>query len=100
MVWLTNNLDEHYKRAVGIQIGNIGGIIASNVFLPSQAPRYPAGYGVALGLLLFCGIVCTGFSIGLRAENRRRDYRGDHPLNDLNNPSNIADGHSRFRFIL
>ena len=93
MIWLTNNLDRHYKRAVGIQIGNIGGIIASNVFLPSQAPRYPAGYGVALGLLLFCKIVCTGFSIGLRAENRRRD----HPLNDLNN---IGDSHSRFRFIL
>ena len=43
MIWLTNNLNGHYKRAVDIQIGNIEEIIGSNVFLPSQAPRYPAG---------------------------------------------------------
>lgn len=97
MIWLTNNLNGHYKRAVDIQIGNIEEIIGSNVFLPSQAPRYPAGYEVALGLLLCCGFVYIGFFIGLRAENRRRDYREDHPLNDLNN---IEDDHSRFRFIL
>jgi len=42
MIWLTNNLNGHYKRAVDIQIDNIEEIIDSNVFLLSQASRYSA----------------------------------------------------------
>ncbi len=42
MIWLINNLNEHYKRAVDIQIDNIEEIIDSNVFLLSQASRYSA----------------------------------------------------------
>lgn len=51
--WIGNNLAPSWKRAVGmallISIGNLGGAIGSNIFLSSQAPRYPLGYGLSVG---------------------------------------------------
>ncbi|KAI9813844.1 MAG: hypothetical protein M1827_003634 [Pycnora praestabilis] len=106
IVWLSNNMGGHYKRAFGaamqIGIGNCGGIIGSTVYLAKQAPKYPAGYGTALGMLLFGGILCTGFFLGLRAENKKRDrgerdYRLELPKEQL---ENLGDDHPEFRFTL
>ncbi|KAI6126502.1 MFS general substrate transporter [Pisolithus sp. B1] len=42
--WLANNLRGKYKRAVGMAIqvgmGNLGGVIASNIFQAQDEPRY------------------------------------------------------------
>ncbi|KAI9677626.1 MAG: hypothetical protein M1817_006581 [Caeruleum heppii] len=104
IVWLSNNMGGHYKRAFSsamqIGLGNIGGIIGSTIFLTKEAPRYRTGYGTALGLLLFCGLMCTVFFFGLSAENRKRD-RGerDHRLQrDQREVDNLGDDHPRFRF--
>ena len=55
IVWLANNLSGHYKRAVGLAIqvgfGNIGGIIASNIFETAEGPRFFLGYGLSLALM-------------------------------------------------
>jgi len=44
---LANNINGRYKRAVGLAlqgcIGNFGGIIASNIFLTKDQPRYMHG---------------------------------------------------------
>lgn len=96
----------HYKRSIAtamqIGIGNAGGIVASNVFIPSQSPRYPVGYGVSLGMLLMCGIMCTVFFFGLKAENCKRDtggrdYRFEEERDQLNN---MGDDHPDFRYTL
>ena len=106
MVWVSNNMGGHYKRAAGsafqIGLGNIGGIIGSTVFLSKQAPRYPTGYGTALGLLLFCGLMCTVFYFGLKAENARRDGGArDHKLQmSQEELENLGDDHPNFRFNL
>ena len=106
LVWLTINLGGHYKRAISLAlqvgVGNIGGIIASNVFVQSDAPRFHRGYRVSLAMLLFCGFTSTIFALGLVWENRKRD-RGerDHrlrlPEREL---SNLGDDDPRFRFVL
>ena len=58
IVWIANNLSGNYKRAVGLAIqvgfGNIGGIIASNIFNRDDAPLYTVGYGVSLAMIMFC----------------------------------------------
>jgi hypothetical protein len=76
LVWLSNNVAGHLKRSVApaiqIELGNIGGIVASNVFLTIQAPFYPLSYRMSLGLLLFAGVVATCFFFGLRHENKTR----------------------------
>lgn len=105
IVWLMNNLDGHYQRSVGaamqIGFGNLGGIVASNIFLTNEAPTYPVGFGTSLGLLWLCGLSCTAFLLGLRAENRIRD-RGERderlalPSEEL---QSLGDEHPRFRFV-
>lgn len=68
-----NNLDGKYERAIGLALqasmGNIGGIIASNIFQAKDEPRYTLGRESSLrpghvdALLRFYGMVvavCTG----------------------------------------
>nr|RBQ97623.1 hypothetical protein FVER53263_00125 [Fusarium verticillioides] len=54
LVWVSNNMAGHYKLGVAsamqVGFGNIGGIIASNIFVTTQAPTYPLGFGLGLGL--------------------------------------------------
>jgi hypothetical protein len=96
----------HYKRSIAtamqIGLGNAGGIVASNVFITNQSPRYPVGYGTSLAMLLICGFACTVFYFGLKAENRKRDrggrdYRFTDEREDL---SNMGDDHPDFRYTL
>lgn len=106
IVWMANNLSGHYKRAIGLAIqvgvGNIGGIIASNIFVSTQAPRYFVGYGVALAMLLFSGIMSTVFAIGLTVENKRRGEgkRDDRLQLEETILNNMGDDDPRFRFSL
>ncbi|KAE9377036.1 major facilitator superfamily protein [Stipitochalara longipes BDJ] len=103
-VWLNNNMGGHYKRAIAtalqIGLGNAGGIVASNVFITKQAPRYKTGYGTSLAMLLMCGVMCTVFFFGLKAENKKRDdggrdYRFEKEREEL---ENMGDDHPGFRF--
>ncbi|KAI9737320.1 MAG: hypothetical protein M1835_003286 [Candelina submexicana] len=106
IVWLANNMGGHYKRAFGsamqIGLGNIGGIIGSTIYMTKQAPRYYSGYGTAMGTLIFAGVLSTGFFLGLRAENKKRD-RGErnHRLEQSKELlENMGDDHPDFRFTL
>ncbi|ETI22443.1 hypothetical protein G647_06518 [Cladophialophora carrionii CBS 160.54] len=104
LVWLNNNVSGHYKRSVSsammIGFGNCGGIIASNMFLASQAPEYELGYGLGLGLVWVCVLSAVLFLFHIRRENRlrdqgRRDDRYDLPDDEKNN---LGDDHPAFRF--
>lgn len=106
VMWLLVNLAGDYKRAIGsafqIGFGNIGGTVASNIFITTQAPRFVMGYGVALGFVCVHAILATVFMAGLMRENHRRDrgerdYRLDLPTEDLNN---LGDDHPTFRFSI
>ncbi|KAL8719452.1 MAG: hypothetical protein Q9225_003541 [Loekoesia sp. 1 TL-2023] len=106
VVWLTSNLGGHYKRAIGsaIQVatGNMSGFVASNVFITSQAPRYPVGYGVALAMTVVAAAAATVLFLGLRRENRRRDCGGrDYRLQvSGEGGDDIGDDHPGFRYAL
>jgi len=102
IVWVNNTMSGHYKRSLSSAlmagIGNIGGIVASNIFIPAQAPGFKTGYGTALGLIWVCAITCTVFLCGLMLENRKRDKGGrDYRLED-SDADNLGDDHPRFRF--
>jgi hypothetical protein len=94
----------HLKRGVSsalqIGLGNCGGIVASNIYLPKQRPRYPVGFGVSLGLVWLCGFSAIVFLLLIRSENKKRD-RGEHD-HRLNAPpeevENLGDDHPGFRF--
>lgn len=104
LVWVTNNMGGHYKRSISsamqVGLGNVGGVIASNIFITNEAPLYLRGYTTSLGLLWLCGVGSTVLLIGMRRENKRRDngerdYRYDFPMDEL---VNLGDDHPRFRF--
>lgn len=104
MGWLSNNMAGHYKQSIStamqIGIGNCGGLVASNVFLTSEAPTYPTGFGISLGMVWICGISCVVFVTWLARENRlreegKRDDRYELPPGEL---SNLGDDHPSFRF--
>lgn len=104
IVWLANNMGGHYKRsfstAMQIGLGNIGGIIGSNIYLAKEAPKFHTGYSTGLGLLWMAGLMCTIFYFGMMAENKKRDrggrdYRLSLPKDEV---ENLGDDHPEFRF--
>jgi hypothetical protein len=83
-----------------IGLGNMGGIVASNIFITSQAPRYPVGYGVSLAMLIMCCAACTVFFFGLKVENKKRDQglRDSRFQEGERELRNMGDDHPDFRF--
>jgi len=104
IVWLSNNVSGHYKRGVSsamqIGLGNIGGIIASNIYLNSQAPYYPVGLGVGLGLVWLCALAAVALLGYVMMENRRRKQGKRNWLLSLPKEEldNMGDDHQDFRF--
>jgi len=104
VVWLANNMSGHYKRSFGaalqIGVGNVGGIIGSNIFLANEAPLYKTGYSTGMSLLILGLILCTVFYFGMMRENRIRDAGGrdDRLLLPEEELKNLGDDHPRFRF--
>lgn len=87
--------------AIQIGFGNCGGIVASNIFLSTEAPTYKTGFGTALSfLIVLCGGAATAMFLGLRAENRKRDRGGrDYRYTDeAAHLENMGDDHPEFRF--
>jgi hypothetical protein len=101
LAWMSNIVSGHYKRSISsamqIGIGNIGGIVASNIFLESESPKYPTGYGGSLGMLWVSGAACTALFILVKWENRKRE-RGerDYRLTE-SDADNLGDDHPHFR---
>ncbi|KAI1321109.1 MFS general substrate transporter [Xylariaceae sp. FL0255] len=104
LAWLANNIAGHWKRAFGsgiqVSLGNIVGIVASNIFLDSEAPRYPTGYGTAIAFTWIGGLAATVLFLVLKRENKlrdagRRDERLNAPRDEL---ENMGDYHPSFRF--
>ncbi|KAK0378851.1 hypothetical protein CLIM01_03822 [Colletotrichum limetticola] len=75
--WVSNNLSPTWKRATGIAIsvmmGNLGGIIGSNIYMNEEAPHYWTGYGVSVACLSLA-ICCTLIlRFAYDQENKKRD---------------------------
>ncbi|TKA44529.1 hypothetical protein B0A54_04479 [Friedmanniomyces endolithicus] len=74
--WIGNNLAPSSKRAVGmallISVGNFGGIAGSNIFLASENPKYPTGFGTGLGISIAAILMAIVLRISCQRENKRR----------------------------
>ena len=50
--WTVNNLAGSDKRSIGIGYlvmqGNVGGLIASFIYIEKESPKYPTGFGTSL----------------------------------------------------
>lgn len=105
VTWLNNNMGGHYKKGIGaaaqIGFGNVAGVIASNIFITSQAPYYKTGYSVCLALILLTAAAATLMAVYMKLENKKRDegkrdYLLSLPADEL---YNLGDAHPTFRFV-
>ncbi|CAG9951969.1 unnamed protein product [Clonostachys rosea f. rosea IK726] len=59
--WISMNTAGTMKRAVGIgamiSFSQLGGIVGSNVYIASTAPKYPVGFGISIGMVGAFGCV-------------------------------------------
>lgn len=77
LIWINGNTAPHYKRATAIAlnqtIGNIGGIIAGQIYLTREKPWFVTGHAVSLTgcALAWCGVWLLRWLFA--RENARRD---------------------------
>ena len=102
---MANNVSGSYKRAIatGLQIGvgQSGGIITSLVFPATEAPLYRKRFEICLSLLIVAAVLMVGFTVGLWAENRKRNRgKRDYRLSlETKEKENLGDDHPSFRFV-
>ena len=79
MAWNGNNVGGSTKRSIALamqaMVGNLGGILASFVFLATDGPRYIKGYSILIGIMSMSASVCTFMTLYYRRENARRDKK-------------------------
>lgn len=102
--WLNNNTAGRYKRSVAsamtIGFGNIGGLVASNVFLKKEAPVYKTGFSCGLAFVCLGLAAAVGFLMVCMVENKKRDAGGrDHRLQlPADGVNNLGDAHPSWRY--
>lgn len=102
--WFSMNLGGHHRRSVGvawqIAFGNIGGIIATYSFLPTDAPRYKKGYSISLAFVCFSVVMTTLYFLACWSQNRRRaKATTDLGLSDYEK-SELGDMSPDYRYLL
>ncbi|KAJ4371410.1 hypothetical protein N0V83_004627 [Neocucurbitaria cava] len=77
--WTALNLAGTMKRSVGIgamiAFSQLGGIVGSNIYISTQSPTYPVGFGVSISMLGLFGIVwpaCYSFMLKRINANRAK----------------------------
>ncbi|KAJ3916174.1 MFS general substrate transporter [Lentinula edodes] len=110
VVWLSNNLSGQYKRGIGmalhIGIGNLSGVIASNIFRMQDKPRYILGHGIELmfvgiGLIFLPITVFTYSRINKKkAEFMKRVAQGLEKRPSPEELRGLGDRAPDFRYIL
>lgn len=75
VTWIGNSLAPSSKRAVGmallISVGNMGGIMGSNIYLEREIPKYTTGFAVSLTMCL----AAIGMTVVLRFAYQRENTK-------------------------
>jgi len=108
VVWTANNIGGSTKRSIGVAMqvgmGNLGGIVASYLYLPKYAPLYRPGYGSSIALNGMSCVLSIVMSIYLRRENSRRDAANKRPeeytTEEMMSERTLGDNASYFRYIV
>lgn len=59
--------------ALLLSLGNLSGVLGSNIFIQNEAPRYWAGYGTCLGLVIAAQIMAVILRRSFDKINKERD---------------------------
>jgi Major Facilitator Superfamily len=96
--WLNSNLrgrpQQAISSAVQLGIGNCANFVASNVFITTQAPRYPTGFATGVGFACLSIVTLILVVIALMWHNKEFDRR--HP----NTGADAVEDQEDFRYVL
>lgn len=105
--WCANNIAPASKRAIGlaffVSLGNIGGVLASYMFLQHEAPAYPTGYGISLGVLAFGIVVAVLLEVAYVRINQERTKTSEEKIKAKYTEAelaNMGDSSPLFRYTL
>lgn len=77
LTWVSNNLAPDYKRSVGVPLficlGNISGIVSSNIYPSTDAPRYVMGNAVSAGMEFLALLCIVGMWWILKRRNAEKE---------------------------
>ena len=83
--WTLNNQAGPTKRAQGIAfmicMGNAGSIVSSYIYVDSESPRYPTGYGTSMAFAGVGILAALALETGYWYQNRRRAAISDDEIN-------------------
>jgi predicted MFS family arabinose efflux permease len=87
LTWLNGNTAPHYKRATAIAmnqtVGNLGGIIAGQIYLARESPRYKTGHAVSLSGLSFAWTLTWVLWAYLRRQNHKKEQNMSENITDI-----------------
>ncbi|KAK7023646.1 hypothetical protein VNI00_016608 [Paramarasmius palmivorus] len=105
--WNSNNQAGPAKRSLAIAyitcMGNIGGIIGSYIFIDSEAPSYPTGYGCSLGFAAGGILAALVLEMAYKRINTLRDSKTDDEWKEMYSDDRLAamgDRSPLFRYTL
>lgn len=107
--WTSVNIPNPSKRAAAIGLlmmfGSVGGgSIGSNIYLGSQAPTYPLGFGFSVGATVIGAMIpATIHWWLLKRENRKRDAIPVDQIHEQHTPAELGElgeDSPLFRFTL
>ncbi|ETN45044.1 uncharacterized protein HMPREF1541_09920 [Cyphellophora europaea CBS 101466] len=105
--WTANNIAPASKRAIGlafyVSVGNIGGVLAGFMFLQHEAPAYPTGYGISIGVLGLGVIVALLLEFAYIRINKQRAQMSAEEVKARYTEEELAsmgDNSPLFKYIL
>ncbi|CAG8473701.1 3806_t:CDS:10, partial [Cetraspora pellucida] len=106
ITWLTNNLAGDLKRAVGSAIiiasGNVGGLVASQLYQPQDAPAYKFGNSIAISIVTVAIIISIIQGYLLDRANKLKINDPDRFLKGKNKEEAmiLGDKHPSFIYLI
>lgn len=105
--WLSNNTAGPAKRSLAIayyiSMSNIGGIIASYIFIEGEKPGYPTGFGLSLTFSVTGVLSALALNFIYRRINKKRDRMSPDEISEKYTEEELANlgNHSpHFRYTL
>lgn len=90
--------------ALLISIGNFGGIAGSNIYIASQAPKYPTGFGTGLGMSVAAIIMAFVLRKAFARENEKRrrmlDEEGEEAIRARYSDQELLDMGDKSPFFI
>lgn len=97
LTWVSNNLSPDYKRSAGVpffaSLGNISGVVASNIYPANGGPRYVMGNAISAGTETIAWLLIGAIWWLLRWREAKKDA-----LREMGVQDNGKEGDRRLDF--